>query len=52
MKMKLLPWIIIIFGFLTLSIFQGVISVACFVVGIVMLIERRWPEKWGDEDAG
>ena len=47
--MKLLPWLLIAFGFLTLNMFQGIIAVACMVTGIVMLIERRWPEKWSDE---
>lgn len=48
MKMKLLPWLLIILGILTLNMFQGFISVPCVVIGIVILIERRWPEEWGE----
>lgn len=46
---KAMPWLLIVFGFLTLNMFQGYLSVVLIVIGIVMLIERRWPEKWGDE---
>lgn len=49
MKMTLLPFLLIVFGFLTLDMFQGFIALACMVIGIVMIIERIWPEKWGDE---
>lgn len=38
-----------VFGVLTLDMFQGFVAITCMVIGIVMLIERRWPEKWGDE---
>lgn len=48
-KVKLLPWLLIVFGFFTLNMFQGAIALFCIVLGIVILIERRWPEKWGDE---
>ena len=47
--MKVLPWLLIIIGFLTLNMFQGYVALACMVIGIAMLIERKWPEKWGDE---
>lgn len=49
MKMKLMPWLMIVFGFFTLNMFQGVVAITCMVVGITMLLERIWPEKWGDE---
>ena len=48
--MKVLPWLLIVFGFLTLNMFQGYLALSCMVIGIVMLIERVWPEKWGDEN--
>ena len=48
--MKILPLILIFLGFLTLNMFQGYVALACMVIGIVMLIERRWPEKWDDEN--
>jgi hypothetical protein len=44
--MKILPWLLIILGFFTLNMFQGFIALPCMVIGISMLIERRWPEKW------
>ena len=47
--MKALPWLLIVFGFLTLDMFQGVVAMTCMVIGIVMLIERVWPEKWDVE---
>ena len=47
--MKVLPWLLIIFGFFTLNMFQGYLALACMVIGIVILIERVWPENWGDE---
>ena len=47
--MKVLPWLLIIFGFLTLNMFQGYLALTCMLIGIVMLLERGWPEKWGDE---
>ena len=47
--MKVLPWLLIVFGFFTLNMFQGFVAITCMVVGIVMVIERIWPEKWGEE---
>ncbi len=49
-KMKALPWLLILFGFLTVERFQGFVAVTCMVIGIVMLVVRIWPEKWGTED--
>lgn len=46
---KAMPWLLIVFGFLTLNMFQGYLALACMVISIVILLERRWPEKWGDE---
>lgn len=43
------PWIMILFGFYSLNILPYMAGLAFMVLGIVMLIERRWPEKWGDE---
>jgi len=47
---KAMPVLLILFGFLTLNMFQGFVAITCMVVGIVMLIERRWPEKWGSDE--
>ena len=46
---KAMPLLLIVFGFLTLNMFQGLVSLACIVIGIMMFIERRWPEKWDDK---
>lgn len=46
--MKAMPWLLIVFGFFTLNMFQGYLALACMVIGIVMLIERVWPENWGE----
>ena len=45
--MTFLPWLLIVFGFFTLGMFQGYIAITCMVIGITMLLERIWPEKWG-----
>lgn len=47
--LKVLPWLLMAFGFLTLNMFQGYLALTCMVIGIVMLLERRWPEKWSEE---
>ena len=47
---KSMPLLLIILGFLTLNIFQGYLALTCMVIGIVMIIERIWPEKWGVEN--
>ena len=47
--MTLLPCFLIVFGLFTLNLFNGYLAIACIVIAIVMLIERKWPEKWGDE---
>ena len=49
--MKAMPWLLIVFGFHTLNMFQGYLALTCMVIGIVMLIERVWPEKWDSEKA-
>lgn len=46
---KALPWLLILFGILALDKFKGFVSVPLIVLGIVILIERKWPEKWGEK---
>ena len=46
---KSIPFILFVFGFLTLNMFQGLVAIACMVIGLVMLIERIWPEKWASD---
>ena len=48
--MKAMPWLLIVFGFFTLNMFQGFVAITCMVIGIVMLIERVWPEKWDSDE--
>ena len=48
--MKLLPLLLIVFGLFTLNMFQGYVALSCMVIGITMLIERIWPEKWDSEN--
>ena len=47
--MKVLPWILIFGGFYSLVFLPPIIAGSCLVVGITMLIERIWPEKWDSE---
>ena len=47
--MKALPWLLIVFGFLTLNMFDGYVAITCMVIGVVLILERIWPEKWGKE---
>lgn len=47
---KVMPFLLMVFGFLTLDMFQGAIAITCMVIGIVILIERRWPEQWGEQN--
>ncbi len=50
MMKKVMPFLLMVFGFLTLDMFQGAIAITCMVIGIVILIERRWPEQWGEQN--
>ena len=44
---KLLPYLLILFGLLLLFIIgQAIPAGVCFLIGIVMILERIWPEKW------
>ena len=49
--MKAMPFLLIVFGFFTLGMFQDYVAGACMVIGIVMLIERIWPEKWDEKSS-
>ena len=48
--MKAMPLLLIVFGFFTLDMFQGYVALTCMVIGIVIIIERIWPEKWGSDE--
>ena len=49
--MKLRAWCLIILG-LFLLFYLGMAQIAgvCLLIGIVMIIEKIWPEKWGTEN--
>ncbi len=47
---RLFPYIIILLGlFLLFFLKQAEIAGVFLLVGIVMAIERIWPEKWGTD---
>ena len=48
--MKAMPWLLIVFGFLSLTKIPAMIGWGIMGLGIVWLIERRWPEKWGTDE--
>ena len=45
---KLLPLLLVLFGFFALNS-NGNVGTAIIIFGVVMAIERKWPEKWGTE---
>ena len=47
---KLSPYLLILFGVLALFIGQAIPSGICFLIGVTMILERIWPEKWGVEN--
>ena len=50
-KKKLFPYLLILIGiYVLLFIGQPIISGACLLIGIVMIIERIWPEKWEEKN--
>lgn len=47
---KLLPYLLILLGFFILfMIQQPIVAGVCLLLGIVMIFEQIWPEKWGPE---
>ena len=47
MIMKALPYILILLGLLVLFIIgQPIAAGVCLLLGIVMVLESIWPEKW------
>lgn len=47
---SLLPYIAVLLGLLFLFYLGMAIPAGvCFLVGIVMIIERKWPEKWQEK---
>ena len=43
-----LPWLLILAGLYVLNILPVFIGGGLIILGIVMLVERRWPEQWED----
>lgn len=45
------PFLVIIFGlFLLFFMDKPMPAGVCILIGVVMIIERIWPEKWGIDD--
>lgn len=41
------PFLVILFGlFLLFFVDQPIPAGVCFLIGIVMIVERVWPETW------
>lgn len=49
MKQNILPFALILLGFLTLNMLPVYLGGGLIILGIVMLVERRWPEKLKDD---
>ena len=44
---KLYPYLLILFGlFLLFIIGQAEVAGVCIIIGIVMFMEKIWPEDW------
>ena len=49
----IMPLLVIVLGLLLLGLLGQLgiyVGGLCIVLGIVMLIERKWPEKWKNEE--
>ncbi len=47
---RIIPYILILIGLLLLFfVGQEILAGVCFLIGIVVLLERIWPEKWGSD---
>ena len=49
MEKKATPWLMVVLGFFSLNYLPAIIPGAVIVVGITMLLNSVWPEKWDDE---
>lgn len=46
MKKRRIPFVLILLGLLLLFFIQPIPAGVLFLLGIVMIIENKWPEKW------
>ena len=47
---RMLPYVLILIGLILLFfVGQPISAGVCILIGIVMIVERIWPEKWGDD---
>lgn len=47
---KFFPFLLLALGIYALIVLnQSIIAGACFVIGISMMLNWIWPEKWGEE---
>ena len=49
LRVQLMPLALIALGFVMLNFLPAFIAGTFMVIGIVMIIECKWPEKWGSE---
>lgn len=48
---KLLPYLLILCGlFVLFFINNGAVAGVPILIGIVMILESIWPERWGEKD--
>ena len=45
-----LPWLLIFVGICVLNMLPIYVGGGLIILGIVMLVERIWPEHWESED--
>ncbi len=45
---NLTPFLLMVLGFFALQV-NPIVAGVLILVGIVMLIERKWPEDWGNK---
>ena len=48
---KVLPYLLILSGLIILFMSNmAPVAFVCFIIGIVLIMERMWPEKWDTEN--
>ena len=48
---RLLPYLLILLGLILLFYLgQAIPAGVCFLIGIVIIFERIWPEEWGEKE--
>lgn len=51
MKKKVTPFLLVLLGFIVLAYNgQAIVAGALMVIGITIILNWIWPEKWGEEE--